>query len=56
MGVYRKQKLNEGEAFTKNAVNHEEKQALLPGGVMVTQRTLNPLFLVRVQAWEPRSR
>ena len=24
----------------------------LPGGVMVTQRTLNPLFLVRVQAWE----
>ena len=25
---------------------------LFPGGEMVSQRTLNPLFLVRVQAWE----
>ncbi len=40
------------EEFTKNVFSFKEKLVLFPGGEMVSQRTLNPLFLVRAQAWE----
>ncbi len=42
----------EAEAYAKNVANARQKSILLPGGEMVSQRTLNPLFLVRIQAWE----
>ena len=42
----------EAEAFAKIDGNYYENCDLFPGGEMVSQRTLNPLFLVRVQAWE----
>ena len=43
---------SEADAFAKIAENTYENSNLFPGGEMVSQRTLNPLFLVRVQAWE----
>ena len=47
--------MHEAEEFGRMTDQDYENSNLIPGGEMVSQRTLNPLFLVRVQAWEMKS-